>query len=125
MFSYQLREADYTAGGGATVPADEHYETDLNGNRFERGVGTSYYRASTINNNQVRDDGVYEYTYDAEGNRLTRFRLTATQGAEDNYVFYYYDPGNIAPLFHLFVPFANFCKIRGIIFTGGSRDNRE
>jgi len=55
----QLKTADHT---GQT---DESYSYDENGNRTMAGYVTT-------DNNQLTTDGVYNYTYDDEGNRLTR-----------------------------------------------------
>jgi RHS repeat-associated protein len=60
--------------------ADEAYSYDENGNRTMAGYTTG-------TNNQLLSDGTYEYTYDAEGNRLTRTRLSngyATQYVWDH-----------------------------------------
>jgi len=58
----QLTAADHAS------QADEAYAYDENGNR----TGGGY---STGTNNQLLSDGTYSYTYDDEGNRLTRTRL--------------------------------------------------
>ncbi|MCI0361774.1 MAG: hypothetical protein L0211_25085, partial [Planctomycetaceae bacterium] len=59
----QLTGADHT---GMT---DEAYSYDANGNRTMSGY-------STTANNQLTTDGVYNYTYDDEGNRLTRTKIS-------------------------------------------------
>jgi len=59
----QLTIADHTGRG------DEAYAYDENGNR----TGGSY---SVDPNNQLASDGTYNYTYDAEGNRLTRTKIS-------------------------------------------------
>jgi RHS repeat-associated protein len=59
----QLTAADHAS------QADEAYAYDENGNR----TGGGY---STGTNNQVLADETYSYTYDHEGNRLTRTRLS-------------------------------------------------
>jgi RHS repeat-associated protein len=76
----QLTAATYA--GAALV--DESYEYDENGNRDvvtnSNGTGASY----TIGaNNRLTNDGRYAYTYDDEGNRLTR---TLNTGASDEYL---------------------------------------
>ena len=79
---------------GSDLPADEGYEYDLNGNRLDvtgGGGGTSSYVIGP--NNEILDDGVFEYTYDAEGNRLTKFRKTPTS-TYDDFAFYTFDHRN-------------------------------
>jgi YD repeat-containing protein len=53
-----------------TVQTDEAYDYDDNGNREMTGhtVGA---------NNLISTDGVYNYTYDDEGNRLTRTHISS------------------------------------------------
>jgi RHS repeat-associated protein len=58
----QLVEVDHTG------ISDENYAYDANGNR----TGGGY---STGDNNQLLSDGTYNYTYDDEGNRLTRTKI--------------------------------------------------
>ncbi len=48
---------------------DESYSYDANGNRTMSGY-------STTANNQLTTDGTYNYTYDDEGNRLTRTKIS-------------------------------------------------
>jgi RHS repeat-associated protein len=87
----QLIETDHT---GTYQADDEGYEFDLNGNRLDvtgGGGGTSTYVIGP--NNEILDDGVYTYTYDKEGNRLTKFRKTPTS-TYDDYTFYTYDHRN-------------------------------
>ncbi|WP_186767770.1 choice-of-anchor D domain-containing protein [Blastopirellula retiformator] len=60
----QLEGADYTGTAN-----DESYTYDDNGNRTNTGY-------STGDNNQLLSDGTYNYTYDAEGNRLTRTNIS-------------------------------------------------
>jgi YD repeat-containing protein len=85
----QLIETDHT---GTYQADDEGYEFDLNGNRLDvTGGGTSSYVIGP--NNEILDDGVYTYTYDQEGNRLTKFRKTPTS-TYDDYTFYTYDHRN-------------------------------
>jgi RHS repeat-associated protein len=87
----QLVATDHT---GTYQADDEGYEFDLNGNRLDvtgGGGGTSTYVIGP--NNEILDDGVYTYTYDREGNRLTKFRKTPTS-TYDDYTFYTYDHRN-------------------------------
>ena len=73
----QLTEADYSG-----TPSDEDYAYDDNGNR-ETANGSTY---ATGPNNQLLCDGTYTYTYDAEGNRTSRFIWTDanTNGVVDS-----------------------------------------
>ncbi|WP_425619120.1 RHS repeat-associated core domain-containing protein [Anatilimnocola sp. NA78] len=64
----QLIDADHT---GST---DETYDYDANGNR-----DTGY---TTGTNNQLQSDGTYNYTYDNEGNRLTRTNISTSYVTE-------------------------------------------
>jgi RHS repeat-associated protein len=59
----QLTAADHT---GQT---DESYSFDLNGNRDMSGYTVG-------DNNQITTDGTYNYTYDDEGNRLTKTKIS-------------------------------------------------
>jgi RHS repeat-associated protein len=59
----QLTSADHTS------QTDETYTYDANGNRTMSGY-------STTDNNQLTTDGLYNYTYDDEGNRLTRTKIS-------------------------------------------------
>jgi RHS repeat-associated protein len=68
----QLVGADYDASG----PADETYDYDANGNRIMSGYVTG-------DHNRLLSDGTYSYTYDEEGNRVTRTHLVT--GDVDTY----------------------------------------
>jgi RHS repeat-associated protein len=67
--THQLTAADHT---GQT---DETYDYDLNGNRDTTGysVGT---------NNRMLSDGTFNYTYDNEGNRLTKTNISTSEKEE-------------------------------------------
>jgi RHS repeat-associated protein len=56
----QLIEADYDD------QANETYQYDTNGNRSNYVIG---------DNNQILSDGIYNYTYDAEGNRTSKTNI--------------------------------------------------
>jgi RHS repeat-associated protein len=56
----QLIDAEYDN------QADETYEYDETGNRTNYEIGA---------NNQILSDGVYNYTYDAEGNRISKTNI--------------------------------------------------
>jgi RHS repeat-associated protein len=60
----QLVAADHTG------QADEAYEYDENGNRTQGDYAVA-------SNNRMSSDGTYNYTYDAEGNRLTRTHIAS------------------------------------------------
>jgi RHS repeat-associated protein len=70
----QLTAADHT---GQT---DESYTYDANGNR----TGGGY---SLGTNNQLSSDGTYNYTYDDEGNRLTKTKIST--GEKEEYTWDY------------------------------------
>lgn len=59
----QVRSADHS------YQTDENYSYDGNGNRTNTGYQTG-------TNNQLLNDGVFEYRYDNEGNRIRRTRLS-------------------------------------------------
>ncbi len=63
----QVTGASYTGTG---QPANESYSYDSNGNRTNTGYTTG-------TNNQLTSDGTFNYTYDAEGNRITRTRISS------------------------------------------------
>lgn len=73
-FNYD--DTDQLVGADHTGSADESYEYDENGNRV---MGSYVVYA----NNQLHTDGTYLYTYDDEGNRETRTRIS------DSYVTVY------------------------------------
>jgi len=70
----QLTAAAYT---GTNQPANESYSFDNTGNR----TNTRY---TTGTNNQLTSDGTFDYTYDHEGNRVTRTRVSS--GSADDYL---------------------------------------
>jgi RHS repeat-associated protein len=65
----QLTDADHD------YQTDEAYTYDANGNRTMSGYATG-------DNNQLLNDGTYSYTYDDEGNRLTRTNDTTDEVTE-------------------------------------------
>jgi RHS repeat-associated protein len=72
----QLIGADYTAGAGLpTVPPDEFYAYDANGNRTNPGYVTG-------DHNRLLSDGTYHYEYDAEGNRTRRTEIATGEITE-------------------------------------------
>jgi RHS repeat-associated protein len=54
----------------------EHYEYDLNGNRKNFEIGK---------NNQLTNDGEFRYTYDDEGNRISKTSLTTGEKTAYNW----------------------------------------
>jgi len=56
---------------------DEGYSYDSNGNRTNTGYDTGGY-------NRLTSDGTFDYTYDDEGNRGTRTRIS--QDPADDYL---------------------------------------
>jgi RHS repeat-associated protein len=83
-FSYdatgQLTAADHTA------QADESFSYDENGNRTMGGYDTG-------GNNLLLSDGVFDYVYDGEGNRISRTRIS-NDPADDKTVEYEWDHRN-------------------------------
>jgi YD repeat-containing protein len=77
VYNYDLR-GQLTAADRSGSSNDESYQYDENGNR-ETANGASY---TTGLNNQLTSDGVFTYTYDAEGNRLTRTRVSTDPAAD-------------------------------------------
>ncbi len=76
----QVTGASYAGTG---QPANESYGYDSNGNRTNTGY-------STGSNNQLTSDGTFDYTYDAEGNRITRTRIS-NDPADDYLTTYTWD----------------------------------
>jgi RHS repeat-associated protein len=79
----QLTSANHTNGAG--LPADESYVHDLNGNRVSATAGSSSSAYATGTNNQLLSDGTYSYSYDLEGNRTGRTRISDGQFTEYRY----------------------------------------
>ena len=67
---------------------DEWYAYDANGNRTGTYLHGNGYR--TGSGNQLLSDGTFNYTYDHEGNMVTKTRITPVEG-EVNYTEYDYD----------------------------------
>ncbi|QGJ68577.1 RHS repeat-associated core domain protein [Planctomycetales bacterium 10988] len=68
----QLTGADYDTGSGIT---DENYTYDEAGNRTNVGYTTG-------DTNQLLSDGVYNYEYDNEGNRIRRTHISSGEVTE-------------------------------------------
>lgn len=74
-YSYDARNQIDTADYAGTMGVEEDYAFDANGNRVGSQVidgATQTYETTAGTNNQLLDDGTYTYTYDDEGNRLTK-----------------------------------------------------
>ncbi len=69
----QLTDADYT------TQTDEDYDYDANGNRTLVDGTESY---TTGDHNRLTSDGTYTYTYDNEGNVLTKTNISTSQSVE-------------------------------------------
>src|SRR5262245_52214599 len=65
----QVTAADHTS------QPDENYSFDLNGNRTMAGH-------TVIANNRLSTDGTYNYTYDNEGNMLSRTKISGSTSEE-------------------------------------------
>jgi RHS repeat-associated protein len=63
VFDYDM--TDQLTSADHATQTDENYGYDLNGNRTNAGNQTG-------GNNQLLTDGTYNYTYDDEGNRISR-----------------------------------------------------
>jgi RHS repeat-associated protein len=68
LTSYNHDSTDQLTGADHDGQTDESYSYDENGNRTMSGYATT-------DNNRLTTDGVYNYTYDDEGNRLTRTNI--------------------------------------------------
>jgi YD repeat-containing protein len=78
----QLNGVDANGGTCGPTVCDESFAYDLNGNRItSTGYGQSQ-TYTTGTENRLLSDGVYNYTYDDEGNTLTRTRITDNQITE-------------------------------------------
>ncbi|NLS98225.1 MAG: DUF3836 domain-containing protein [Planctomycetaceae bacterium] len=72
-FNNQLTGADYD------FQTDETYVYDENGNRTLVNGSTSY---TTGDHNRLTSDGTYNYTYDNEGNVLTKTNISTSESVE-------------------------------------------
>ena len=79
----EVTGASYT---GTNQPANESNSFDANGNRTNTGYTTG-------TNNQLTSDGTFNYTYDHEGNRVSRTRISSAT-ASDYITDYSYDYRN-------------------------------
>ncbi|WP_254512292.1 RHS repeat-associated core domain-containing protein [Anatilimnocola floriformis] len=67
---YTHDDTNQLVGADHNTATDESYEYDENGNRIMSGYDVDP-------NNQLASDGIYNYTYDDEGNRLTRTKVSS------------------------------------------------
>ena len=72
-YSYNAR--DELTGADHSSQGDESYTYDENGNRTNPGYQTGQ-------NNQLQSDGTYDYTYDGEGNLITRTEVATGETTE-------------------------------------------
>jgi RHS repeat-associated protein len=72
---YEYDKTSQLTGADHNYQTDEAYTYDANGNRTMSGYTTG-------DNNQLLNDGTYSYTYDDEGNRLTRTNDTTGEVTE-------------------------------------------
>lgn len=88
----QLLAVDYSGADVIAEQVDESYRYDANGNRTESYLHGNGYRTGPAN--QLLTDGTFNYTYDGEGNMVTRIRIMAIDG-EVNSTDYEYDFRNL------------------------------
>lgn len=72
---YNYDDRNQITGSDHSYQDDEAYTYDNNGNRTNAGYETG-------DNNRLRSDGTYTYTYDAEGNRITRTEIATGETTE-------------------------------------------
>ncbi len=75
--TYTYDNTDQLTATDHSFQTDEAYAFDENGNRTMTGYTTG-------TNNRLTSDGTFNYTYDNEGNRLTRTRISGA--AADDYL---------------------------------------
>ncbi|KAI9129302.1 FG-GAP-like repeat-containing protein [Acaryochloris sp. CCMEE 5410] len=72
---YNYDDRNQNTGSDHSYQDDEAYSYDNNGNRTNAGYETG-------GNNRLLSDGTYTYTYDGEGNRITRTEITTGEVTE-------------------------------------------
>lgn len=75
LSEYDYDNTSQLTGADHTGQTDESYAYDENGNRTGGGYDTNP-------NNQLASDGTYDYTYDDEGNRLTKTKISNSEKEE-------------------------------------------
>ncbi len=75
--TYSYDNTDQLTATDHSFQTDEANAFDVNGNRTNTGY-------TTATNNRLTSDGTFNYTYDNEGNRLTRTRISGA--AADDYL---------------------------------------
>jgi RHS repeat-associated protein len=78
--NYSYDSTNQLTGTDHTNQTDEAYQYDANGNRNSGGYVTGV-------NNQLLSDGIYNYTYDGEGNRTQRVEIST--GKRTSYLWDY------------------------------------
>jgi RHS repeat-associated protein len=73
--NYSYDSTNQLTGASHTSQVNEAYSYDANGNRVSGGTVTGV-------NNQLLSDGVYNYTYDGEGNRTKRTEISTGKVTE-------------------------------------------
>jgi YD repeat-containing protein len=73
--NYSYDATNQLTGASHTSQVNEAYSYDANGNRVSGGTVTGV-------NNQLLSDGVYNYTYDGEGNRTRRVEISTGKVTE-------------------------------------------
>jgi RHS repeat-associated protein len=84
--TYTYDDTNQLTGADHDFQTDESNSFDENGNRTTSGYTTG-------DNNQLTSDGTFDYTYDDEGNRLTRIRIS-NDPADDYLTEYEWDHHN-------------------------------
>jgi RHS repeat-associated protein len=75
LTNYSYDNTDQLTAADHASITDETYSYDVNGNRTMSGY-------ITTDNNRLTADGVFNYTYDDEGNRLTKTRISNSEKEE-------------------------------------------
>ncbi len=75
VVNYNYDSINQLTGANYSTQTDEAYSYDANGNRTNSGYQTGV-------NNQLLSDGIYNYTYDDEGNRIKRTEIATGKVTE-------------------------------------------
>ncbi|QGJ68575.1 Hypothetical protein PBC10988_2360 [Planctomycetales bacterium 10988] len=110
--THQVVEANYDQNSGIL---DENYTYDEAGNRTNVGY-------STGDGNQLLSDGVYNYEYDNEGNRIRR---TSTDPMNEDYTQYEWDHRNrLIGIFEYEKVGVEFVMVSSVVYTYDVFDRR-